>query len=342
MELITLQYFWYVIFIFSMFAYAALDGFDIGVGCLHLFSPSDKERRLFINAIGPVWDANSLWIIIAAGVLFAGFPPAFSVLFPIFYLPTTALVLAYILRAAAVEFRGKVEEASWRVLWDRVFATASYILSFGFGYIFANLIRGVPIDEDGMLQEELLSIFSPYSIGLGLFTTVMFMLHGALYLHVKLEGEVQEKIEGWIEVLYRVFLVLWISITMATLVFETQVTDMMRSHPALFLIEFIGIIGLVLLPKYTAKKESGKAFISSTVVIASMVINYAIGTFPNIIISSVNSDSNSLTIFNSSASSLTMHVLSIIAIIGVPFFLMYCTYTFKVFQGKVTIDSMSY
>ncbi len=342
MDLITLQHIWYVIFIFSVFAYAALDGFDIGVGCLHLFARSDSERRLFINSIGPVWDSNSLWIIISSGVLFAGFPIAFASLFPAFYMPMTALVLAYILRAAAVEFRSKMESTTWRKTWDKVFAFASFLLSFGFGFIVANLIKGIPLNSDGVKEGSLLSIFSPYSLGLGVFTTLMFMLHGALYLNLKLEGSLQIKVQEWIGKLYILFLAMWISVTMATLVFETHVTEMVRAHPELFLIEFIGIIGLVLLPKFVAEKKEGWAFISSTIVIASMVLNYAIGTFPALVPSSILPEENSLTLFNSSASSLTMHILFAIAVIGVPFFLMYCAYAFKVFKGKVEIDSMSY
>ncbi len=343
MDIQILQLIWYVVFIVAMFAYAALDGFDIGVGCLHLFSSTDKERRYFINAIGPVWDSNSLWVIITGGALLAGFPKAFATLFGSFFIPLNILVIGYILRAAAVEFRGKMESQRWRNIWDRVFAVASYMLGFGFGFVLANLLQGLPINENEELQGSFLDMISPYSIGLGFFTTIMFMIHGALFLNMKLEGSLQQKVQGWTNnILYPLFLTAWISITMATLVFEPKVTQLMRDAPWLFAVEILGVAGIVLIPKFMNAKREGFAFISSTLVIASMVINYAVGTFPAIIRSTIDPVNNSLTIYNSSSSQLTLQILIGIALVGVPLFILYCAYAFRIFRGKVELDSMSY
>lgn len=342
MDLTLLQHIWYAIFTFSMFAYATLDGLDIGVGCLHLFTSSDKERRLFVNAIGPVWDSNSLWIIILSGVLFAGFPLAFSALFSTMYLPLIALVFGFMLRAAAIEFRSKLESNRWRRLWDRVFAIASYMLSCGLGYVFINLIHGLPINTDGVREGPLVSIFSPESLILCAFTTLMFMLHGALYLNIKLDGEIQIKIQKWIRPIYRLFLVTLILMTITISIIEPKLSTILCQHPWLFAIELIGIIGVIMIPRLVQKRKEGLAFISSTVVILSMILNYTMSTFPNLISSTISPETNSLSISNASATSLTMNILFGIALVGVPFFLMYCGYTYKIFRGKVEINSTSY
>lgn len=340
LDLTTLQLIWYTIFIVGMFAYAALDGFDIGVGCLQIFVKKDIEHRIFLNAIGPVWDGNSLWVVITGGVLFSGFPSAFATLFSSLYLPMTLLVFGYVLRAAAIEFRSRVASPSWRKLWDVTFAVASLILGFGFGVALANLIAGFPLNTKGEIVAPFGWYLSSYAVVLGLFTLILFMLHGALFLNIKTEGALQARVQRFSIRLVMLLIIAWAVMTNLTLIFVPFVADTIRQQPLLFINELLSIGGLWLIVHGLIKKYEGRAFIGSLLFIASMVINYAFGTFPNLVKSSID-PAASLTLYNSS-SSLTMHILFGIAVAGIPLFLLYCGYAYKVFKGKVQLDSMSY
>lgn len=340
MDLATTQFIWYMVFVASMFAYAALDGFDIGVGCLHLFAKTDLERRIFLNAIGPVWDGNSLWVVITIGTMLGGFPRAFGALFSALYLPMLLLVFGYIVRSVAIEFRSKMESRSWRNCWDRVFAISSLSLALGFGITLASLIQGLPLDEEGELIGNAFSAFPHFALLLGIFTTCLFMLHGALYLNMKTEGELQTRIQNWIQIIYPIFLFLWALITMLTLIFEPKMTDIFRAQPQYFTFVLIGLIGIVSIPIFLAKKREGFAFLSSCLVIASLILNYALGTFPAIVKATV--DTNSMTIYNASTSALTLRILVYFAMAGVPLFFLYSFYTYRVFRGKVQLNTMSY
>lgn len=340
MELETLQLIWYAVFITSIFAYAALDGFDIGVGCLHLFAKSDVDRRIFLNAIGPVWDSNSLWVVITAGAMLAGFPTAFATLFSALYMPMLLLVFGYVARSVAIEFRSKIENARWRKNWDIIFSLASYSLAFGFGVILANLIKGLPLDHEGNLTSEQLVIFSPYSMLFGLFTTCLFMLHGALFLNMKTDGALQKKVQNLLQNVFLIFFFFWATATILTLIYEPQMTALFRDQPGYLAIVFIALIGLLLIPKMISKKWEGRAFISSFLIIGSLVLTYALGTFPAIV--KATNPAYSMTFKNASSSLITMNVLCITAAFGVPLFMLYAFYSYRVFRGKVELDTMSY
>lgn len=337
----TLQLLWYIVFITSIFAYAALDGFDLGVGCLHLFTRKDLDRRIFMNAIGPVWDSNSLWVVITGGVLLSGFPPAFSTLFSSLYIPMMLLIFCFTYRAVAIEFRSKMTNPKWRTLWDVVFSSASMGMAFGLGIVTANLIQGLPINQQGEFVKNLGALFTPYSITIGLFAIVLFMLHGSIYLTVKTLGPLHERLKRWNMRLFVLFVLFWTYVNVLTPVHEHQVTHFMQSKPAFYPFAFLGIVGLVLLYSTLKKERYGLAFLSSSIIILSLVLLYALGTYPNLVRSSLN-DAYSLTIYNSSSTPFTLKILLGMACAGVPLFLFYLSYAYRVFKGKVELDTMSY
>jgi len=342
MDIATLQFLWYIVFAASMFAYAALDGFDIGVGVLHIFAKNDTERRIFMNSIGPVWDSNSLWVIISSGALLAGFPAAFATLFSALYLPIMVLIFGYIMRGVAIEFRSQLPHSRWRNFWDWVFSLASLLLAVGFGIVLANLIRGIPLDDNGVLVRDHLTLLSPYAVLLGIFTTILFMLHGALYLYLKTEGELQEKIHHWCWRLFGIFTFFWVIVNIDTPLMQGQVTKLLRMHGWLTPLVLVGLFGVMGIFAALSRRYVGWAFISSCLVIFSLIVSYAIGTFPNIVRSSLHPDINSLTIYNASSTAFTLKILMSIALIGVPLFFVYAFYTYRVFRGKVELDQMSY
>ncbi len=341
MELSTLQLLWYSIFITAIFAYAALDGFDLGVGCLHLFTKNDRDRRIFMNAIGPVWDSNSLWVVITGGALLAGFPPAFSELLSALYIPMMLLIFCFTYRAVAIEFRSKIASPKWRSFWDVIFCFASFGMAFGLGIVTANLIEGLPINEKGVFVKDLGVLFSPYALSVGFFVVLLFMLHGSLYLTLKTTGALHDRLRRWNMRIFILFVLTWTFVNGLTPIYEEHVTKFMHEKPAFYPFAFMGLAGIVFLWRCIKRGRDGYAFISSIVIILSLVLLYALGTYPNLVRSSLN-DAYSLTIYNSSSSPFTLKILLGMACAGVPLFMFYLTYAYKVFKGKVELDTMSY
>ena len=207
----TLDLFWYFVIILSILAYAVLDGFDLGVGLLHLLTKKDEHRRTFLNAIGPVWDGNEVWLVIVIGALFAGFPAVYATILSAFYLPVMILLMGLILRAVSIEFRSKREGASWRRNWDFLFAFGSLVIGFGVGVVLGNLIEGLPLDENYVFQGTFWSLFTLPSVLIGLMTLSLFAMHGAIYLVMKTEGALHEMIRRKIPLAISVFIFFYLT-----------------------------------------------------------------------------------------------------------------------------------
>ena len=181
---------WYVLFVAIVAGYLIMDGFDLGVGILHMFvAKTDTERRINLNSIGPVWDGNEVWLILAGGVLFAAFPLVYASLFSGFYGAMMLVLLVLILRTVAIEFRSKRPGSRWRTAWDLVFAISSFGIALLLGVAFGNIMLGVPINQQGYMFPDLLALLSPYALLIGLTTVFMLALHGSIYLSMKTEGE---------------------------------------------------------------------------------------------------------------------------------------------------------
>jgi cytochrome d ubiquinol oxidase subunit II len=332
----------YVVFMFSIVAYAVLDGFDLGVGCLHLFSKGDLERRTMINAIGPVWDGNSTWIVIGGGVLFAAFPKAFSTLAPNLYTPFMVMLFGFMLRAASIEFRSKRTDRWWSPFWDRGFFLASFVLALMIGAILGNLIQGIPFNDQGEIVGGLSALLTPYPLLIAIFGISCFMMHGALYLLMKTEGTFHDKVRKWSRHTIWLFLILWLASTTVTLFKHPHMTDPFFEYPILGIFPLLSLGAIFGILHSVRKKSDGLAFLFSCLSILFMLLLFVIGTFPNIAYSTINPDQNSLTFMNSSVSEFALWILSGVALTGVPLSFFYFPYLYHVFKGKITIDSMSY
>src|SRR5688572_299351 len=196
-EMTFLQLFWFVLLGVLLAGYAILDGFDLGVGVLHLCVRKDHDRRVLMNSIGPLWDGNEVWLVVFGGALFAAFPRAYATAFSGFYTPFMLLLFCLIFRGVSMEFRSKQEWPAWRRFWDGSFFASSTLATFLFGVAVGNSIRGLPVDKDGEMRASLLDLLHPYAILVGLFAVATFAMHGSIYLYLKTEGELQQRIRKW-------------------------------------------------------------------------------------------------------------------------------------------------
>lgn len=332
--------FYFVIGI-AVLMYVMLDGFDLGVGALHLFAKTDEERRIFLNAIGPVWDGNEVWIIIVVGGLFAGFPNAYATILSGFYSLFMILIAGFIFRAAAIEFRSKRESPRWRGLWDFVFCAASLVVAFVIGILLGNLIQGVPLDAEQNYTGDFFNLFSPYVLIVALFALSLCTMHGAIYLYMKTEGEAHQTVRRWINPAIGFFLIAFFLVSLATFFTAPHMIVPMRENPLLGMIPLLALVTIFSIPMLIKREKAGWAFISSCVSILLLLSLYQIGTYPYLIYSPAIPE-NSLTIYNASSTEKTLKTLLLIVAIGIPLVLAYGFWVYRIFRGKVKLDSSSY
>lgn len=332
---------WFILIGILLMGYAILDGFDLGVGSLHLLVKSDLERRILINSIGPVWDGNEVWLVTGGGALFAAFPHVYATVFSGFYTAFMLLLFMIIFRAVAIEFRSKRETPRWRMMWDYAFSISSILIALLMGVALGNIILGVPLDSFYEPQFGLLHLLNPYAILVGITTVALFMMHGSIYLVLKTEGELQQKVRGWINNATIFFVICYVTTTMATLIYVPHMTAHFKQYPAVFLLAIINMLAIANIPREIFHGREIRAFASSSVSIACLLGLFASGIYPNIVFSNPNPQ-NSLNIYNAASSPQTLETMLIIALIGMPFVVAYTVSIYWIFRGKVKIDNMSY
>ena len=331
---------WFLLVGALLAGYAVLDGFDLGVGALHLFTRKDEHRRLLINSIGPVWDGNEVWLVTGGGALFAAFPVVYASVFSGFYLAMILLLFALIFRAVAIEFRSKQPGARWRAAWDVSFSAASIAASLLMGIALGNVIWGIPLDEAGYFAGSFLSLLNPFALLTGVTTLALFMMHGAIYLVLKTEGEIQQIVTGWVNPAIIRFVVLYVTTTMATLIYRPEMATTIKAHPVLFVVPLLTMLAIANVPRSIHKGRTGWAFVSSSAAVLGLFALVGLGMYPTL--ARATDPARSLTIANSASSSSTLGIMLIIALIGIPLVLSYTVSIYWVFRGKVRLDSMSY
>lgn len=343
MELpLDLQTIWFVLVGVLLTGYAILDGFDLGVGILHLFTRTDHERRIMLNAIGPIWDGNEVWLVTGAGALFAAFREVYATVFSGFYLAFILFLLALIFRAVAIEFRSKQPMRWWRQMWDVLFCLGSLGASLLVGIMVGNIAWGVPLDASGEYAGTLADLFTrPYAWCVAVTTVALFAMHGAIYVVMKTEGEMHDKIRAWINNCIILFIICYATTTMATLLFVPQMTALFKEYPALFGIAVINMLAIANIPREIYHGRDFLAFLSSCVAIAALLCLFGVGMYPNMVYSVPNPE-NSLTLYNGASSEKTLGLMLIIALCGVPLVLAYTASIYWVFRGKVKLDATSY
>lgn len=331
----TLNILWFILIAVLYSGFFFLEGFDFGVGMLlTALTRKDNERRAIINTIGPHWDGNEVWLIVAGGATFAAFPHWYATLFSGFYLGFFLLLFALIVRGVAFEFRSKHDSPRWRFGWDNAIAVSSFLAAFLLGVVFTNIVRGVPIDAEMQYTGTFFGLLNPISLLGGLTMAMLFQFHGATFLSLKLTEGLREKAHRYAKMYFT-----------ATLVFAAGLFAALAFTPSAFsnkgwvtfILPALAVVSLVLSRAFIGQKREALAFITSSLVVVLVVASFFLALFPNVMISTLG-EANNLTILNASSSPYTLKVMSIVAAIMVPIVLAYQVWTYIVFRKRVKAD----
>jgi cytochrome d ubiquinol oxidase subunit II len=288
-----------------------------------------------------VWDGNEVWLVIGGGALFAGFPVMYAQLFSSMYIPFMLFLLFLIFRAISIEFRSKEPMLWWRKLWDVSYSVSSIMLAVLLGVVLGNVLKGMPLDEEFMLQGSWLQFLNPYALMVGVSTLALCMMHGGIYLIMKTEGRLFAKIYLLVRKAIIFFVVSFGLVTLYTLIYLPHLTDRFASYPALFVVPVLGFLCIANIPRLITKRRFQLAFLFSSMTVAFLLITVAIELYPTLILSTLD-PSYSLTIYNAAASEKSLGIMLLIAAIGTPLVLGYTIFVYRTFYGKVTLDETSY
>jgi cytochrome d ubiquinol oxidase subunit II len=329
----TLNTLWFILITVLFTGFFFLEGFDYGVGILLPFlGRDDRERRTIINTIGPFWDGNEVWLLTAGGAMFAAFPNWYATLFSGFYLALLLILLALIVRGVAFEFRSKDRHPRWRSLWDWMIFIGSFVPALLWGVAVANIVRGVPINENMQYVGGFWNLLNPYALLSGLTMLALLTLHGATFLNLRTTDDLAQRARGVAGKVWPVAVILLIA-TVAASFFST---DMFKLPGILPFITALGAaIAILLSGWFLRTRRDGWAFGMTGATIALTVITFFSGLFPNVMISSLNPAWN-LTIVNASSSQYTLKIMTVVALIFVPIVLLYQGWTYWIFRKRVS------
>jgi cytochrome d ubiquinol oxidase subunit II len=331
---------WFLLVGILIIGYSVLDGFDLGVGIIHLFTKDENEKRVDLNAIGPVWDGNEVWLLTGGGALFAAFPIVYATVFSGFYIAFMLLLTALIFRAVSFEFR-KYSEAKDKKYWDIAFGLGSLIPALLYGVAIGNILRGLPIDAKGVYHGTFLGLLNPYALVVGAVSLSMFVMHGAIYMTLKSEGSLQKKMVRRANKAWIVFVLVYLTATIMTIFEGKWLFASILGFPIFWVLLLLLFVTIIYIPIGLKTRRFGNTFTASALMIATMILLMALSMFPKLVPSSIDL-SYSLTIYNASSTPRTLETMLIIALIGIPIVLGYTIWIYRIFKGKVVLDKDSY
>ncbi|MCU0692042.1 MAG: cytochrome d ubiquinol oxidase subunit II [Polyangiaceae bacterium] len=332
---------WFILVGVLFAGYAVLDGFDLGVGALHLLTKSDHDRRVMLNSIGPVWDGNEVWLVTGGGALFAAFPEVYATAFSGFYEALVLLLVSLIFRAVSIELRSKQPMRWWRRMWDVCFASGSVVAALLIGVALGNVAWGVPLDARHEFAGSFWGLLHPYALMVGVTTVALFSMHGCIYVVMKTEGDLQELARRWVRPTIVFFILSYVLTSMATLVYLPHMVDELRSQPAFFVLPLLNVLAVANIPREIHHGREFRAFLSSCASMMLLLTIFGVGMFPYLIFSKPAPE-NSLTIHNAASSQKTLGIMLTVAMLGMPLVVAYTSIIYWVFRGKVRLDSASY
>jgi cytochrome d ubiquinol oxidase subunit II len=336
---------WFWLVAAMITAYVVLDGFDLGVGVLHLIiAKTDQERRIVIRTIGPVWDGNEVWLLAGGGTLFFAFPLLYASGFSGFYLPLMIVLWLLILRGLGVELRMHLDTTVWREFFDGCFAISSLLLTIFFGAALGNVVRGVPLNKEGYFFLPLWTNWRPgaepgildwYTVIAGVVALVALTIHGAHYVALKTSGDLNMRARRVASVLWPALVLVTLLSLWATLAIRPELLANYRRFPILFLIPVAVALSLMAMFLHRRRGQDKSAFLSSCAYLVLMLVGAAAAVYPNLLISTTDPALN-ITIYNAAAGSYALSVGLIWWSFGMLLAIGYFIFVYKMFRGKVT------
>jgi cytochrome d ubiquinol oxidase subunit II len=321
---------WFLLIAVLWIGYFVLEGFDFGLGILLPFlGRNDSERRALINAIGPVWDGNEVWVLVAGGATFAAFPHWYATLFSGFYMALFLILVALIVRGVAFEYRGKRDSARWRRAWDWAIFIGSAVPALLWGVAFANIVGGVPIDANKEFTGNLLTLLNPYGLLGGVVTFTLFMTHGAAYIALKTEGELRRRANAVL-----IFIGLVAAVAAVAFLGWTQLSSVVAGSAAVSVLAAVALVGALVANRLG---REGWTFVATAATIALAVTALFLHLYPNVMPSSTNA-AYSLTITNAASTDYTLTIMTVVAVVFTPLVLLYQGWTYWVFRKRVSAD----
>ncbi|TMN21639.1 cytochrome d ubiquinol oxidase subunit II [Lentibacillus cibarius] len=326
----SLAEFWYLLIAILFVGFFVLEGFDFGVGMVARFlGKNDTEKRVYINTIGPFWDANEVWLITAGGAMFAAFPHWYATMFSGFYIPLVFMLLALIIRGVSFEFRGKVDDPKWRNTWDWTLTIGSFLPPILWGVVLANFMTGMPIGEDKEMVGGFLQFLHPFALLGGVMMLALFLVHGLQFISIRTTGELNERAKRLNDRVSPAALILLLSFVIA----GYFITDVFTYHGQTFIIlPLLGVVALY----WGMSRDTGEraSFALTTLSIILLTGSIFLGIFPRVMISSI-SEAYSLTVDNASSGAYTLKLMSYFSLALLPFVLGYQAWSYYIFRKRI-------
>ena len=338
---------WFCLVAIMIAAYVVFDGFDLGAGAIHLLvARTPEERRLVLRSIGPVWDGNEVWLLAAGGTLYFAFPVLYASSFSGFYLPLMIVLWLLILRGIAIEFRNHIQNPVWPPVWDAVFSFASLLLAVFYGAALGNVVRGVPLDDKGYFFVPLWTNFQLgpqpgvldwYTLLVGLFALLALALHGALWVALKTEGELQERSRRLARRTWWSVVALTVVVTAVTFYIQPQVPANLAAAPWGYLFPALALAGLIGVKWSNFRGDDLRAFLASCAYLVGMLTSVVFGLYPYVLPASTG-EAYALTVYNAKAADYGLRIGLIWWTIGMLLVTCYFVYAYRNFRGKVSLE----
>jgi cytochrome bd ubiquinol oxidase subunit II len=330
-----LEILWFVIVAFFWSGYFLLEGFDFGVGMLLPFvSRNEEERGVLLRTIGPVWDGNEVWLVVAGGATFAAFPAWYASMFSGFYIALLLVLFFLIIRVVSFEWRAKSTSPRWRSVWLWANSVGSYGASLVWGVGLANLLYGVPLDGNGDFTGTFWDLFNAYTVLAGVAVVAVFAFHGATFLTLRTTGALHERVGRAARLLSLPAVVLGAAFLATTVVVATQRNDKDLFPPVIP--AALGIVALILAALLVSERR-GWAFAMTALTTVLLVAALFTSLYPRVMVSDPSFGS-SLTVENASSAHYTLAVMSVVALLAVPVVLLYQAWTYRVFRHRIGAD----
>ncbi len=337
----VLQTIWFFLWGLLWALYFMTDGFDLGIGALYpILGKSNTDKQTMINAMGPLWDGNEVWLLTAGGVTFAAFPLVYSVMFSSLYTALMLILFALIIRGVSFEFRNKIDNPAWIKVWDTCIFIGSIAPAILFGVAFANIFRGVPINGEGLFQGNLFTLLNPYGLLGGVLFLLLFVQHGANWIIIKSDGDLQERAIKMSKNIWPVLLAVAVIFLVATW-FATPLYQNYLARPILFVVILGTVAALLCIRLFLNQQNWFKTWFASAFTIVGATFFGVIGLYPNLFPSSID-PAFSLSAHNASSSPLTLKIMLMVVILFVPLVLAYQIWTYFTFKDKVRQEDWMY